>query len=200
MNAGRSVATLLGQFPPIGVATGLRDPTRDLLIESTEESACGACGRRLRRRPYMSRTASRLVELEAPFGAAVSEITMVDCHTDDGRALQPVLTSPPVSVRIDRGVTVPARGSDDPAPRTGRPTGPCACRAGSGDPRRLQARAPTTIRPAAVEPLTAPRVAALSHCRRGRALGYRATRTPADRRPLRLVSCCSEPSGNDGVR
>ena len=96
--------------------------------------AAGSVPRHRRRCPYMSRTASRLVELEAPFGAAVSEITRVDCHTDNGRALQPVLTSPPVSVRTDRGVTVPARGSDDPAPRTGRPTGPCVCRAGSGDP------------------------------------------------------------------
>ena len=45
----RSAATLLSQFPLMGAATDRRDPTRDLLIESTDESACGACGRRLRR-------------------------------------------------------------------------------------------------------------------------------------------------------
>ena len=43
------------------------------------------------------------------------------CLTNDGRTLRPVPTSPPVSVRIDRGVTVPARGSDASAPRTRRP-------------------------------------------------------------------------------
>ena len=48
-NARRSVATLLGQFPPMVVATDLRDPTRDVVVESKDEVACGACGRRLRR-------------------------------------------------------------------------------------------------------------------------------------------------------
>ena len=48
-NARRSVATLLSQFPPIGVAADRRDPTRDLVFESTDESACGSCGRRVRR-------------------------------------------------------------------------------------------------------------------------------------------------------
>ncbi len=61
----------------------------------------------------------------------------------------------------------------------------------SGRPARR--RSAGSIRPAAVVPLTAPRVATPSHSRRRRALGYRATRTPADGRALRLVSCCSPP-------
>ena len=68
-----------------------------------------------------------------------------------------------------------------------------ACRAASG-PRSQ--RAPTTIRPAALDPLTTPRVVTFSHSRRSRALGYRATRTPADGRALRLVSCWSESGRN----
>ena len=48
-NARRSVATFVGQFPPLGVATGLQDSTRDVVFESMDEDACGACGRRLRR-------------------------------------------------------------------------------------------------------------------------------------------------------
>ena len=48
-NARRSVATMLCQFPPMVVATGLRDPTCDVVFESKDEVACGACGRRLRR-------------------------------------------------------------------------------------------------------------------------------------------------------
>ena len=46
------------------------------------------------------------------------------------RVITPVPTSPPVSVRIDRGVTVPARASDASASRTRRPASHCACRAG----------------------------------------------------------------------
>ena len=115
--------------------------------------------------------------------------------TYDGRTSRPIPTSPPVSVRTDRGTTVPARDSDGRARRTRRPANPCTCRARSmtlilcgglrksgtvidievvsqhanaadvttaqrGVPlQALQARAPTTIRPAAVDPLTAPRVA-----------------------------------------
>ena len=40
---------MLGQFPPLVVATDLRDSTRDVVFESKDEVACGACGRRLRR-------------------------------------------------------------------------------------------------------------------------------------------------------
>ena len=40
---------MLGQFPPMVVATDLRDPTRDVVVESKDKVACGACGRRLRR-------------------------------------------------------------------------------------------------------------------------------------------------------
>ena len=47
-NAHRSVATVFGQCPPIGVALDLRDFTRDVVFESTDGSACGSCGRRLR--------------------------------------------------------------------------------------------------------------------------------------------------------
>ena len=45
--------------------------------------------------------------------------------TYDGRTSRPIPTSPPVSVRTDRGVTVPARGSDGRARRTRRPDNPC---------------------------------------------------------------------------
>ena len=48
-NARRSVATFVGQFPPLGVAADLQDSTRDVVFESMDEDACGACGRRLRR-------------------------------------------------------------------------------------------------------------------------------------------------------
>ena len=51
--------------------------------------------------------------------------------TYDGRTSRPIPTSPPVSVRTDRGVTVPARGSDGRARRTRRPDNPCTCRARS---------------------------------------------------------------------
>ena len=51
--------------------------------------------------------------------------------TYDGRTSPPIPTSPPVSVRTDRGVTVPARGSDGRARRTRRPANPCTCRARS---------------------------------------------------------------------
>ena len=51
--------------------------------------------------------------------------------TYDGRTSRPIPTSPPVSVRTDRGVTVPARGSDGRARRTRRPANPCTCRARS---------------------------------------------------------------------
>ena len=51
--------------------------------------------------------------------------------TYDGRTSRPIPTSPPVSVRTDRGVTVPARGSDGRAGRTRRPANPCTCRARS---------------------------------------------------------------------
>ena len=40
---------MLGQFPAMVVATDLRDPTRDVVVESKDKVACGACGRRLRR-------------------------------------------------------------------------------------------------------------------------------------------------------
>ena len=122
--------------------------------------------------------------------------------THDGRTSPPVPTSPPVSVRTDRGVTVPARGSVGRAPRSERwpvlavagrtPVEAHASVADAGiwtvrevkvenqraricerrrhddgtarrSMRALQARAPTTIRPAAVDPLTTPRVAACSH-------------------------------------
>ena len=45
--------------------------------------------------------------------------------TYDGRTSRPIPTSPPVSVRTDRGVTVPARGSDGRARRTRHPANPC---------------------------------------------------------------------------
>ena len=51
--------------------------------------------------------------------------------TYDGRTSRPIPTSPPVSVRTDRGATVPARGSDGRARRTRRPANPCTCRARS---------------------------------------------------------------------
>ena len=52
--------------------------------------------------------------------------------------LPPTPTSPPVSVRTNRDVIVSARGSDGRARRTGRPAGPCACRAAlpRGDPKK----------------------------------------------------------------
>ena len=149
--------------------------------------------------------------------------------TYDGRTSRPIPTSPPVSVRTDRGVTVPARGSDGRARRTRRPANPCTCRARSmtlillwrtpkisgqsstsevvsqhanaadvttaqrGVPlQALQARAPTTIRPAAVDPLTAPRVVTS----RPNPLPWSCARlpryaqTPADGRALHLVFCC----------
>ena len=40
---------MLGQFPAMVVATDLRDSTRDVVVESKDKVACGACGRRLRR-------------------------------------------------------------------------------------------------------------------------------------------------------
>ena len=115
--------------------------------------------------------------------------------TYDGRTSRPIPTSPPVSVRTDRGATVPARDSDGRAranPASGQSLHlPSALydahplwrtqkiwtvidievvsqhanaadvtTAQRGVPlQALQARAPTTIRPAAVDPLTAPRVA-----------------------------------------
>ena len=127
--------------------------------------------------------------------------------TYDGRTSLPVPTSPPVSVRTDRGVTVRARGSVGRAPRSERwpvlaaagrtPVEAHASVADSGiwtlrevkvenqraricERRRhdehtarrsmqaLQARAPTTIRPAAVDPLTTPRVTATADARRPR--------------------------------
>ena len=51
--------------------------------------------------------------------------------TYDGRTSRPIPTSPPVSVRTDRGTTVPARDSDGRARRTRRPANPCTCRARS---------------------------------------------------------------------
>ena len=51
--------------------------------------------------------------------------------TYDGRTSRPIPTSPPVSVRTDRGATVPARDSDGRARRTRRPANPCTCRARS---------------------------------------------------------------------
>ena len=51
--------------------------------------------------------------------------------TYDGRTSRPIPTSPPVSVRTDRGMTVPARDSDGRARRTRRPANPCTCRARS---------------------------------------------------------------------
>ena len=51
--------------------------------------------------------------------------------TYDGRTSRPIPTSPPVSGRTDRGVTVPARGSDGRARRTRRPDNPYTCRARS---------------------------------------------------------------------
>ena len=39
---------MLGQFPAMVVATDLRDPTRDVVVESKDKVACGASGRRLR--------------------------------------------------------------------------------------------------------------------------------------------------------
>ena len=51
--------------------------------------------------------------------------------TYDGRTSRPIPTSPPVSVRTDRGMTVPARDSDGRARRTRRPANPCTCRAPS---------------------------------------------------------------------
>ena len=65
--------------------------------------------------------------------------------------------------------------------------------------RGLPAQVPTTIRPAAIVPLTAPRVVGRSHSRRGRALGYRTTQTSADERSLRLVFCSSETGLNRPV-
>ena len=65
------------------------------------------------------------------------------------------------------------------------------------DVRPAQPRATTTIRPSVLDALIAPRVAMFSHRCRGRALGYRATRTPADGRALCLVSCYSEPAATD---
>ena len=47
--------------------------------------------------------------------------------TYDDRTSPPIPTSPPVSVRTDRGVTVPARGSDGCARRTRRPANPRTC-------------------------------------------------------------------------
>ena len=44
--------------------------------------------------------------------------------TYDGRTSRPIPTSPPVSVRTDREVTVPARGSDGRARRTRRSANP----------------------------------------------------------------------------
>ena len=64
------------------------------------------------------------------------------------------------------------------------------------DVRPAQPRATTTIHPAVLDALIAPRVAMFSHRCRGRALGYRATRTPADGRARCLVSCDSEPGSN----
>ena len=51
--------------------------------------------------------------------------------TYDGRTSRLIPTSPPVSVRTDREVPVPARGSDGHARRTRRPGNPCTCRARS---------------------------------------------------------------------
>ena len=51
--------------------------------------------------------------------------------TYDGRTTRPIPTSPPVSVRTDRGSVRPCAGSDGRARRTRRPANPCTCRAGS---------------------------------------------------------------------
>ena len=117
--------------------------------------------------------------------------------TYDGRTSRPIPTSPPVSVRTDRGSDRPCAGLR--WPRTANPASrqslhlPSALHdahplwrtpkirtvidievvsqhanaadvttAQRGVPlQALQARAPTTIRPAAVDPLTAPRVVTL---------------------------------------
>ena len=48
-SAHRSVATFVGQLPPIGVVASGRYPTRAVVSVSIEEVACGSCGRRVRR-------------------------------------------------------------------------------------------------------------------------------------------------------
>ena len=61
--------------------------------------------------------------------------------TYDGRTSRPIPTSPPVSVRTDRGTTVPARDSDGRARRTRRPANPCRrVPVGGGTVGRLTSR------------------------------------------------------------
>ena len=48
-SAHRSVATFVGQLPPIGVVASGRYPTRAVVSVSIDEVACGSCGRRVRR-------------------------------------------------------------------------------------------------------------------------------------------------------